>query len=46
MVAVHIDAQIPWQIGRADDEHWVGTCNPLRLDGGLRDVRGVGSVLA
>ena len=31
IAVVHIDAEIPWRIDRADSEHWVGICNPLGL---------------
>ena len=31
MAIMHIDAEIPWRIGRADREHWVGICDPLGL---------------
>ena len=31
MAVVHIEAEIPWRIGRADGEHWVGICDPLEL---------------
>lgn len=31
MSVVHIEAEIPWRIDRADAEHWVGICDPLDL---------------
>ena len=31
MAVVHIEAEIPWRIDRADGEHWVGICDPLGL---------------
>ena len=31
MAVVHIDAEIPWRISRADDDHWVGICDALAL---------------
>ncbi len=31
MAVVHIEAEIPWRIGRADEEHWIGICDPLGL---------------
>ena len=31
MAVVHIEAEIPWRIGRADGEHRVGMCGPLEL---------------
>ena len=31
MAVVHIEAEIPWRIRRADGDHWVGICDPLSL---------------
>ena len=31
MAVMHIDAEIPWRIDRADGERWVGICDPLGL---------------
>ena len=31
MAVMRIDAQIPWQIDRAEGERWVGICDPLDL---------------
>ena len=31
MAVVHIEAEVPWRIGRADGERWVGICDPLKL---------------
>ena len=31
MVVMHIEAEIPWRIDRADRERWVGISDPLGL---------------
>ena len=31
MTVMRIDAQIPWQIDRAEGKRWVGICDPLDL---------------
>ena len=31
MAVVHIEAEIPWSIGRAGGEHWVAVCDSLEL---------------
>lgn len=31
MAVMHIEAEIPWRIDRADSELWVGICDPLGL---------------
>ena len=31
MAVMHIEAEIPWRIDRADRERWVGICDPLGL---------------
>ncbi len=31
MAVVRIDAKITWQVGRAEQDLWVGICDPLGL---------------
>ena len=38
MAVMHIEAEIPWRIDRADRERWIWICDPLDLTCRVRDV--------